>query len=138
MADTLRLQITTPARQLVDAAVTRAEIPGKDGYLGILPGHAPLLSELGAGVLTYSSSSDSQESSLVVIGGFLEVLNDEVRVLAERAEYPNEINAEKARAELSDAQAEVSKQDPNADTEAALRRLRAAQARVEAVETSQH
>ena len=59
MADTLHLQVATPERQLVDEQVARAEIPGKDGYLGILPDHAPLLSELGAGVLTYSS--DSQE-----------------------------------------------------------------------------
>ena len=56
MADTLHLQVATPERQLVDEQVARAEIPGKDGYLGILPDHAALLSELGAGVLTYSST----------------------------------------------------------------------------------
>ena len=132
MADTLRLQITTPERQLVDAQVTRAEIPGKTGYLGLLPGHAPLLSELGAGTLTYSS--DSQEHSLLVIGGFLEVLNDEVRVLAERAEFAKDINLEQARRELSEAQNASSKPEPGADPEAAQLKLRAAQARVEAAE----
>jgi F-type H+-transporting ATPase subunit epsilon len=132
MPETFRLQVTTPERQLVSADVKRAEIPGKDGYLGILPGHAPLLSELGAGVLAYSS--DSQENLLVVIGGFLEVLNDEVRVLAERAEFTKEINLEDARRELSDAEAAVLQLMPDASPEAAVRRLRAAQARVEAAE----
>lgn len=135
MADTLRLQITTPERQLVDAPVTRAEIPGKSGYLGILPGHAPLLSELGAGVLTYSS--DSQESSLLVIGGFVEVLNDEVRVLAERAEFTKDINLDQARQELSDAEAAIPKLAPDVNPEMAQAKLRAAQARVEAAEHAQ-
>jgi F-type H+-transporting ATPase subunit epsilon len=132
MPETFRLQVTTPERQLVSAAVTRAEIPGKDGYLGILPGHAPLLSELGAGVLAYSS--DSQENLLLVIGGFLEVLNDEVRVLAERAEFTKEINVEDARRELSEAEAAVLRLAPDTSPESVVRRLRAAQARVEAAE----
>lgn len=132
MPETFRLQVTTPERQLVSADVTRAEIPGKDGYLGILPGHAPLLSELGAGVLAYSS--DSQENLLLVIGGFLEVLNDEVRVLAERAEFTKEINVEDARRELSEAEAAVLRLTPDTSSEHVVRRLRAAQARVEAAE----
>jgi F-type H+-transporting ATPase subunit epsilon len=132
MAETLRLQITTPERQLVDAAVTRAEIPGKDGYLGILPGHAPLLSELGAGVLTYSS--DSQESALFVAGGFIEVLNDELRVLAERAEFTKDINLEQARQELSDVEVAIQKLASDANPDTAQAKLRAAQARVEAAE----
>jgi F-type H+-transporting ATPase subunit epsilon len=132
MSETFRLQVTTPERQLVSVAATRAEIPGQDGYLGILPGHAPLLSELGAGVLAYSS--DSQENLLLVIGGFLEVLNDEVRVLAERAEFTKEINLEDARRELSEAEAAVLRLTPDVSPEIAVRRLRAAQARVEAAE----
>lgn len=132
MPETFHLQVTTPERQLVSAAVTRAEIPGKDGYLGILPGHAPLLSELGAGVLAYSS--DSRENMLLVVGGFLEVLNDEVRVLAERAEFTKEISLEDARRELAEAEAAVLRLTPDLSPETAVRRLRAAQARVEAAE----
>jgi F-type H+-transporting ATPase subunit epsilon len=132
MAETLHLQIATPERQLVDEAVTRAEIPGKDGYLGILPEHAPLLSELGAGVLSYSAGA--KDTLLVVIGGFLEVLNNEVRVLAERAEFANEVNLEQARQELSEAQDALEQRAPEIDPQNALARLRAAQARVEAAE----
>jgi F0F1-type ATP synthase epsilon subunit len=54
MADTFQLEVATPERLLVDAQVTEAELPGKDGYMGVLPGHAPLLSVLGTGTLTYS------------------------------------------------------------------------------------
>jgi F-type H+-transporting ATPase subunit epsilon len=132
MADTLHLQIATPERPLVNETVTRAEIPGKDGYLGILPEHAPLLSELGAGVLSYSAGA--KDTLLVVIGGFLEVLNNEVRVLAERAEFANEVNLEQARQELSEAQDALEQRAPEIDPQNALARLRAAQARVEAAE----
>jgi F-type H+-transporting ATPase subunit epsilon len=132
MADTFHLQITTPERQLVDEAVTSAEIPGKDGYLGILPEHAPLISELGAGVLSYSSGG--QDTRLAIIGGFLEVLNNEVRVLAERAEFAKDINVEQARQELSEAQTALDNPAPDADSQKTLAKWQAAQARVEAAE----
>jgi F-type H+-transporting ATPase subunit epsilon len=132
MADTLHLQVATPERQLVDEQVARAEIPGKDGYLGILPDHAPLLSELGAGVLTYSS--DSQERLLAIEGGFVEVLNNEVRVLAERAEFGQEIDFEQARQQLSEAQQAILEPVDAAQSQDALRKLAIAQARVEAAE----
>jgi F-type H+-transporting ATPase subunit epsilon len=132
MADTLHLQVATPERQLVDEQVARAEIPGKDGYLGILPDHAPLLSELGAGVLTYSS--DSQERLLAIEGGFVEVLNNEVRVLAERAEFGQEIDFEQARQQLAEAQQAILEPVDAAQSQAALRKLAIAQARVEAAE----
>jgi F-type H+-transporting ATPase subunit epsilon len=132
MADTLHLQVATPERQLVDEQVARAEIPGKDGYLGILPDHAPLLSELGAGVLTYSS--DSQERLLAIEGGFVEVLNNEVRVLAERAEFGQEIDFEQARQQLAEAQQAILEPVDAAQSQDALRKLAIAQARVEAAE----
>lgn len=132
MADTLHLQVATPERQLVDEQTTHAEIPGKNGYLGILPGHAPLLSELGAGVLTYAS--EGQEMLLAIEGGFLEVLNDEVRVLAERAEFGREIDFEQARQQLAEAQERITQPLGAAESDAALRKLAIAQARVEAAE----
>ena len=85
MADTFQLQVATPEASLVDEQVTEAEVPGKDGYMGILPGHAPLLSELGDGTLTYKSGG-AGERKLHIIGGFVEVFEDHVRVLADRAE----------------------------------------------------
>jgi F-type H+-transporting ATPase subunit epsilon len=132
MADTLHLQVATPERQLVDEQTARVEIPGRDGYLGILPDHAPLLSELGAGVLTYAS--DSQEKLLAIEGGFVEVLNNEVRVLAERAEFGREIDFEQARQQLAEAQQAILEPVDAAQSQAALRKLAIAQARVEAAE----
>jgi len=132
MADTLHLQVATPERQLVDEAVARVEIPGKDGYLGILPEHAPLLSELGAGVLSYAS--DSQEKFVAIDGGFLEVLENEVRVLAEHAEFGRDINFEQSRQQVAEAQAAVDRPAADANSELALRKLAAAQARLDAAE----
>ena len=132
MADTLRLIVATPERQLVDESVSRVELPGKNGYLGILPEHAPLLSELGAGVLSYDS--DAQERFLAVDGGFVEVLDNQVRVLAERAEFGININLEQARRALDDAQSLVETPTPERDFDKALADLRSAQARFEAAE----
>lgn len=79
----LDLQVVTPERELVHEHVDEVQVPGKDGYLGILPGHAALLGELGNGLLTYRS--DGHQRHLTVSGGFLEVLDDHVRVLADTA-----------------------------------------------------
>jgi F-type H+-transporting ATPase subunit epsilon len=84
MADTFQLQVATPEKLVVDEQVTSAEVPGLDGYLGILAGHAPLLSALGEGTLTYSSGS--ADTVLKIDGGFVEVLDNHVRVLADHAE----------------------------------------------------
>jgi F-type H+-transporting ATPase subunit epsilon len=132
MAGTLHLLVATPERQLVDEDVSRIELPGKKGYIGILPEHAPLLSELGAGVLSYGS--EAHERFLAVDGGFVEVLENQVRVLAERAEFGTDIDLEQARRAVEDAQARVEKPEPQTDTEKTLAELRSAQARLEAAE----
>ena len=132
MADTLHLQVATPERQLINQAVNEAELPGRNGHIGILPGHAPLLGMLGSGQITYSGGGESRP--IVVSGGFIEVLNNEIRVLAERADFANEINAEQARQELAEAQKTVDSLGPDANVELALERLQAAQARVDAAE----
>ena len=131
MADTFNLQVATPERQLISQAVQQAELPGRNGHIGILPDHAPLLGMLGAGQVTYSGG---ETRPIVVSGGFIEVLNNEVRVLAERAEFTSEIDAEQARQELADAKKAVDNPDPNANVEQALDKLKAAQARLDAVE----
>ncbi len=83
MADTFLLEVATPERLMVRENVSEAQIPAKDGYLGILPGHAALLSELGSGVLSYTA--DGRRRSLHIDGGWLEVSNDHARVLATTA-----------------------------------------------------
>ena len=84
MADTFQIDIVTPEKQILSQRAEYAEIPGKDGYMGILPGHAALLSELGDGELSYRLAG--QTSKLRVTGGYVEVRDDHVRVLADKAE----------------------------------------------------
>src|ERR1700747_1085785 len=105
MADTFKLVIVTPERQLLRESGVEAELPGADGELGILPGHAPLITELGIGELTYRRDGTGDPAHLAIIRGFAEVLGDRVTVLAETAEKPEEIDVRRAeeakkRAEL--------------------------------------
>ena len=96
------LQLVSPERVLVEEQVDEVQIPALDGYIGVLPGHAPLLSELMAGgVLTYRGGSG--EKVLAVYGGFVEVEPDRVRILADFAERKEEINVEQAREALRKA-----------------------------------
>jgi F-type H+-transporting ATPase subunit epsilon len=90
MANTFRLEIATPDRLIMDAQVTEAEWPAKNGYMGVLPGHAPLVSALDTGVLTYEGAAETGHGAMTVDGGFVEVLNDHVRILADRAEVAQE------------------------------------------------
>ena len=88
------LEVATPSRLVVSESVEEVVVPGIEGYFGVLPGHAPLLSTLGIGELTYRSGRD--EHYLAVAGGFAEVRNDKVIVLADSAERPEEIDRERA------------------------------------------
>ena len=94
MPGQIQLEVVTPARRVLSAVVDSIEIPGKDGYLGILPGHAPLITELGIGMLSYVQAG--QTHYLTVIEGFAEVLSDRVIVLAEVAERAEEIDPTRA------------------------------------------
>jgi F-type H+-transporting ATPase subunit epsilon len=134
MADTFQLEVATPERLFVDEQATEAEIPGQDGYMGILPGHAPLLSILGAGVLTYKAGGGEQV--LALDGGFLEIFEDHVRVLAEHAEYGRDIQPDAARRQLEEANEALRNAHETAESEAALRAVQKAQARLDAAERS--
>ncbi|MBZ5620487.1 MAG: ATP synthase F1 subunit epsilon [Acidobacteriia bacterium] len=132
MPDLIELEVATPERLMVRENVADVQIPGKDGYLGILPGHAALLGQLGTGVLSYSA--DGRRRSLSVHDGFIEVLPDHVRVLANVAERAEEIDVERAKADLSCAQDQVFNPDPSAEPAADLDALALAQARIDAAE----
>jgi len=98
VADRLTLELATPTRMVVAETVDEVVVPGSEGYFGVLPGHAPLLATLGIGELTYRSGRD--ERHVAVSGGFAEVRNDKVIVLADTAELPQDIDrgrAERAR-----------------------------------------
>jgi F-type H+-transporting ATPase subunit epsilon len=104
LPESIQLIVVTPERQLLRESVVEVTFPGLDGQLGILPGHAPLMTELGVGELSYRTSTSSQPVVLAVISGFAEVLPDRVTVLAETAERAEEIDL--ARAEEAKARAE--------------------------------
>jgi len=95
MADKIQLEVVTPERRVLADPVDMVTVPGLGGELGILPGHTPLISQLQTGVLTYVAEGKS--SQLHVSGGFVEVRDDHVSVLAEVAERPEEIDGARAR-----------------------------------------
>jgi F-type H+-transporting ATPase subunit epsilon len=103
VADALTLEIATPTRLVVSEQVDEVVAPGIEGYFGVLPGHAPFLTTLGIGELTYRKGRD--EHHMAMAGGFAEVRNDKVIVLADTAERPDEID--RARAEQARDRAEV-------------------------------
>lgn len=131
MADTFQLEVATPERLLIQETVTEAQIPAASGEIGVLPGHAALLGLLGTGALTYAGPSGRQ--SMVVSGGFVQVLNNYVRVLAERAEYAADIDTSRAEASLKRAQERLAL-PPTAgvDVGRALNALKRAEARLAA------
>jgi F-type H+-transporting ATPase subunit epsilon len=117
LPESIELVIVTPERQLLREAIAEVTLPGAGGCLGILPGHAPLITELGIGELTYRKKNASEPAHLAIISGFAEVLGDRVTVLAETAERPEEIDV--ARAEEAKKRADQrlasAASDPNVD-----------------------
>ena len=129
MADTYQLEIVTPEKKVVDTAAEEVQIPGKNGYLGILPGHAPLITELSVGEIIYRENSTEQR--LAVAWGFAEVLPNKVTVLAETAERPSEIDVERARKAKERAEQRLTSGDISVDVSRALDALHRAEARLD-------
>ena len=128
----IRLEIVTPERQLVRESVLAVSVPGKEGYLGILPGHAPLLSELKPGEMSYTR--DTVTHYLAVCWGFVEVLPDRVIVLAESGERAEEIDVSRAERARKKAEERLGKlNDPTVDRARAQRALDRSMARLAAV-----
>lgn len=102
MSDSLRLEVVTPSRRVLEVRAKEVRVPGALGELGILPGHTPLLTSLGTGELKWTDGSEP--GRLVVQGGFAEVQPDAVTVLASVAETVEQIDIEAARSALDEAQ----------------------------------
>ena len=103
MADTFQLEIVTPDKLVVKETADEVQIPGKAGYMDVLPGHAPLITELMIGEITYKHDGNTQHLS--VAWGFAEVLPDKVTVLAQTAERPEEIDVKRAQEAKARAEA---------------------------------
>lgn len=129
MASTFTLEVATPERLVIREQVTEAQIPGKDGMLGILPDHAALLSELGVGELSYLKGGTRY--TLVIADGWMEVRDNYVRVLAGRAERADEIDTARAQQALKRAEERLAKAaGGEIDIGRALNSLKRAQARL--------
>ena len=132
MTDAFQLEIVTPEKMVVRDNAEEMQIPGKNGYLGILPGHAPLISELAVGEITYRSGRTTHHLS--VAWGFAEVLPDKVTILGETAERADEVDVNRAEAAKQRAEADFA----NCHTEEDFKRvgadLKRAETRIEVAE----
>jgi F-type H+-transporting ATPase subunit epsilon len=106
-------------------------MPGENGYLGILPGHAPLMTELGIGELSYHDMGGKESTHIAIVRGFAEVLGDRVTVLAETAERAEEINLQRAKDALARAEKRLASNDPNIDWDRANVALQRALIRIQ-------
>jgi len=113
LVHTFELEIVTPERLVVREKVEEMQIPGKNGYLGILPGHAPLITELGIGEISYRGNGRSRR--LAAAWGFAEVLPDRVSILAQTAERAEEIDVSRAEKARQRALQRLKSEDPNID-----------------------
>lgn len=129
MSNTFQLEIVTPEKQLVkDVQADEVQIPGANGYLGILPGHAALITELAVGVITYRAHGETK--TLSVAWGFAEVLPDKVTILAETAERPEDIDTSRAQKAKERAEQRLKSDDPETDFARAEDALRRAETRL--------
>src|ERR1700751_2581402 len=129
MADSFQLEIVTPEKLGVKDTAEEMQLPGKNGYLGILPGHAPLITELAVGHISYRNGSDTHY--LCVAWGFAEVLPDKVTILAETAERGKDVDCERAQKAKERAEKRLASNDPQVDVPRAQNALVRATTRLE-------
>jgi F-type H+-transporting ATPase subunit epsilon len=113
----LELQVVTPERLLLKEQVDEVEIPGSEGYFGVLPGHTPLLASLMVGEMWYRKGQE--KTFLSIAFGFAEVLPDRVTILAQLAERAEEIDTERAEAARKRAEDRLAQQQSSIDYERA-------------------
>jgi F-type H+-transporting ATPase subunit epsilon len=129
MAEGFQLEIVTPEKLVVKDTADEVQIPGRNGYIGVLPGHAPLITELGAGEISYRAGGQLHRFSMA--WGFAEVLPDKVTVLAETVERADEIDVNRAQQSLQKAEQSLNSAHSEEDFATALGKIRRAQARIE-------
>jgi len=129
MGDTLRLEVVTPSRRVLESRASEVRIPGALGELGVLPGHTPLLTSLGTGEVSWIDGDTT--GRLVVQGGFAEIQPDAVTVLASIAETVDEIDVETARTTLAEAQEKLKTVDAD-DFDEVDSQVKLAEARISA------
>lgn len=125
----IRFEVVTPEKRLVSETVDEVVLPGSEGYLGVLPGHAPLLTLLGIGALAYRLGTTRRY--LALAEGFAEVLPDRVLVLADTAERPETIDRERAERSRDRALDRLRGRGPGSDFDRAQAALQRALVRLQ-------
>lgn len=128
MPATFAIQIVTPERLVVETSAEEMQIPGKKGYLGILPGHAPLITELAVGEISYRNGGTT--ARVAVAWGFAEILPDKVTILAETAECAADIDVARAERARQRAEDRLHKPTTALDVERCQVALQRAEARL--------
>src|SRR5258708_33907510 len=131
MPDAIDCGIGKAEKELLREKAADGQMPGESGYLGILPGHAPLMTELGIGELSYHDASGKESTHIAIIRGFAEVLPDRVAILAETAERAEEIDLQRAKEALARAEKRLASNDPNIDWDRASVALQRALIRIQ-------
>ena len=129
MADTFEIEIVTPERVVERDVVTELQLPTTNGYIGVLAGHAPLITELGIGEISYKA--DGQTYKIAVAWGFAEVLPNKTTILAEVAERAEDIDVARAQKAKERAEELLRSGDPDTDFEGAKTALQRATARLD-------
>jgi len=128
MADQLALEIVTPDKLLVKEQAEEVQIPGKAGDIGVLPGHAPLITELTIGEIAYKHGGETEHLS--VAWGFAEVLPDKVTILAQTAERAQDIDVKRAQEAKARAEEALKTAGPDFDYEANANAIQRAEVRI--------
>ena len=131
LPEKIHLEIVTPEKQLFSGAVDSVTVPSTTGYLGILPGHAPLLAELGIGEISYKTGDRTEY--LFCSWGFVEVLPDRVVLLAQTAEVSSDIDVKRAEEAKARAERYLGSKDPSVDFRRAELAMLRAISRLDAV-----
>lgn len=129
MAEAFEIEIVTPERLVVKDVAEQMQIPGKNGYIGVLPGHAPLITELAVGEIKYRDGG--VERRLACAWGFAEVLPNRVTILAETAERADEIDVARAQDAKRRAEERLESGESGLDYERALDALKRAEVRLQ-------
>lgn len=129
----IRLEIVTPDRLLLSEDVDEVTIPGSEGYLGILPGHLPLLTVLGTGVLSYRKGN--QKVIFACSDGFAEVLPERVIITASTIERPEEIDVARAKAAKDRAEKQLTSKG-TVDVDLLMTAVKRAEVRIQVAESA--
>jgi F-type H+-transporting ATPase subunit epsilon len=130
MAETIQLEVVTPERRVLQVDVADVVLPSVEGYLGIRPGHAALLATLDVGEISYGVEGQPR-NFLSISGGFLEVAENRVSILAETSELAEEIDLERAEKAKTRAEQAMASKASDAEFRVAAQKLRKAVARIQ-------